>query len=132
MVVAGANVHDTKLLALTLESVVVERLGGRDEEVQHLCLDKGYDNPTGHLTVVDHAYRGHIQRIGEEKLDAQGVKRFRPAAGWWSAHWPGYPSAGRFWSDMTKKLRTMWALSNWRAPCSGTVASANSSFEIVS
>ena len=81
MVVAGANVHDTKLLALTLESVVVEGLGGRDEKVQHLCLDKGYDNPTGHRTVVDHAYRGHIRRIGEEKLDTQGVKRF-PARRW--------------------------------------------------
>ena len=43
MVVAGANVHDTKLLRPTLESIVVER----PEGVQNLCLDKGYDNPTG-------------------------------------------------------------------------------------
>ena len=41
IVVAAANVHDTKLLAMTLESVVVERPGGGDAEVQHLCLDKG-------------------------------------------------------------------------------------------
>ena len=47
MVVAGANVHDTKLLALTLDRVVVERPDG-DKGIQHLCLDKGYDNPTGH------------------------------------------------------------------------------------
>ena len=34
MVVAGANVHDTKLLALTLESVVVERPRGDDNRPQ--------------------------------------------------------------------------------------------------
>ena len=67
LVVAGANVHDTRLLALTLESIVVER---PDTGIQHLCLDKGYDNPTGHEAVAAHGYRGHVRRIGEEKLDA--------------------------------------------------------------
>ena len=81
VVVAGANVHDTKLLALTLESIVVERPDGIDEWTQNLCLDKGYDNPTGHRAVSAHGYRGHIRRIGEEKLDAQGVKRY-PARRW--------------------------------------------------
>ena len=80
MVVAGANVHDTKLLAMTLDRVVVERPDG-DKGIQHLCLDKGYDNPTGHQGVVAHGYRGHIRRIGEEKLDANGVKRY-PARRW--------------------------------------------------
>ena len=80
MVVAGANVHDTKLLAMTLESVVVERPGD-GEGVQHLCLDKGYDNPTGHQAAAAHGYRGHIRRIGEEKLDDTGVKRY-PARRW--------------------------------------------------
>ena len=39
--VAGANVHDTKLLALTLESIVVERPIPTEAEPQRLCLDKG-------------------------------------------------------------------------------------------
>ena len=81
MVVAGANVHDTKLLELTLESVVVERPDSGDRRPQHLCLDKGYDNPTGHGAVATHGYRGHIRRIGEEKLDAKGEKRY-PALRW--------------------------------------------------
>ena len=81
MVVAGANVHDTKLLELTLESVVVQRPDGGDAGPQHLCLDKGYDNPTGHGAVAAHGYRGHIRRIGEEKLDAKGEKRY-PARRW--------------------------------------------------
>ena len=75
MVVAGANVHDTKLLAMTLESVVVERPDG-GEGTQHLCLDKGYDNPAGRQAVAAHGHRGHIRRIGEEQLDAKGVKRY--------------------------------------------------------
>ena len=80
VVVAGANVHGTKLLAMTLESVVVEHPEGRVGP-QHLCLDKGYGNPTGHQAVAAHGYRGHIRRIGEEKLDAKGEKRY-PARRW--------------------------------------------------
>jgi putative transposase len=46
MAMAGANVHDTKLLAETLEAIIVERPEPTAEEPQHLCLDQGYDNPT--------------------------------------------------------------------------------------
>ena len=81
VVVAGANVHDTKLLAATLEAVVVERPQPTPEEPQHLCLDKAYDNPTGWETVATHDYVPHIRRIGEEKLDATGEKRY-PARRW--------------------------------------------------
>ncbi len=81
MVVAGANVHDTKLLELTLESIVVERSDVLYEGPQHLCLDKGYDNPTGRRAVEARGYQGHIRRIGEEKLDTQGLKRY-PARRW--------------------------------------------------
>jgi putative transposase len=77
VMIAGANVHDTKLLADTLDVVVVDRPKSR----QHLCLDKGYDNPTGHDTVAATAYIPHIRRIGEEKLDAAGQKTY-PARRW--------------------------------------------------
>jgi hypothetical protein len=39
-----------------------------------LCLDKGYDNPTGHAAVEKKNYTSHIRRIGEEKLDKKGRK----------------------------------------------------------
>jgi putative transposase len=78
---AGANVHDTKLLAATLESIVVERPQPTAERPQHLCLDKGYDNPTGHETVAAFQYIPHIRRIGEEKLDPYGQKTY-PARRW--------------------------------------------------
>ena len=76
VVVAGPTSTTPSSLELTLESVVVERPDGGDRRPQHLCLDKGYDNPTGHRAVVAHGYRGHIRRIGEEKLDAKGEKRY--------------------------------------------------------
>ena len=81
VVVAGANVHDTKLLKQTIESIVVERPAPVPKSPQHLCLDKGYDNPTGHRTVAETNYQPHIRRIGEEKLDEKKRKR-RPARRW--------------------------------------------------
>jgi putative transposase len=76
VVVAGANVHDTKLLKQTIEAMIVERPDPEEHE-QHLCLDKGYDNPTGHAAVEEEQYTPHIRRIGEEKLDTQGRKRHK-------------------------------------------------------
>ena len=46
VVVAGANVHDTKLLRATIDSMIVERPDPGVHE-QHMLLDKAYDNPTG-------------------------------------------------------------------------------------
>jgi putative transposase len=76
----GANVHDTKLLGRTIEAVVVER-PDPEEVIQHLCLDKAYDNPTGEGACEAGGYVPHIRRIGEEKLDEVGLKR-RPARRW--------------------------------------------------
>ena len=65
IVVAGANVHDTKLLSKTIEAIIVERPTQAEHE-PHLCLDKGYDNPTGHGTVNEQDDIGHIRPIKEE------------------------------------------------------------------
>ena len=81
IVVAGANVHDAKLLEATLDAIVVERPQPTEEEPQHLCLDKGYDNPSGRRAATGHGYREHIRRIGEEKLDTSGEKQY-PARRW--------------------------------------------------
>lgn len=78
VVLAGANRHDTKLLEATLEALVVARPVGLE---QHLCLDKGYDNPTGHGAVEAFGYVGHIRRIGEEKLD-EAQEKTHPARRW--------------------------------------------------
>ncbi len=66
MVIDGANVNDHKLLEATIEAVVIERPDPAERE-QHLCLDKGYDNPTGHEVVERHGYINHIRPIGEDR-----------------------------------------------------------------
>lgn len=81
VVVAAANVHDCKLLGRTLEAIVVERPEPTAAAPQHLCLDKGYDNPTGREAAASGGHTPHIRRIGEEKLDGQRVKR-HPARRW--------------------------------------------------
>jgi putative transposase len=73
-------VHDTKLLAATIEAIVVERPDPA-QSPQHLCLDKAYDNPTGQAAAEAAGYILHIRRIGEEKLDTNGKKR-HPARRW--------------------------------------------------
>jgi len=80
VVVAGANVHDSKLLEATLEAIIVERPNPQKVE-QHLCLDKGYDNPTSRDAVEKYQYTPHIRRIGEEKWDEHQQKK-HPARRW--------------------------------------------------
>ena len=79
--IAGANVHDTKLLAATLEAIVVERPQPTEERPPHLCLDKGDDQPTGYDTVATYHYTPYIRRLGAATLDADGQKT-DPARRW--------------------------------------------------
>lgn len=74
--------RDDKLLAATLDAVVVERPKPTEEALQqHLCLDKGYDNKGSREVVRERDYVAHIRRIGEEKLDEAREKRY-PARRW--------------------------------------------------
>lgn len=79
--VAGANTHDAKMLAGTIADAIVGRPDPGDGERQHLCLDKGYDNPSGRSAADDAGYVHHIRRIGEEKLDGT-KRRTHPARRW--------------------------------------------------
>ena len=81
VVVAGANVRDDGLLGATLDAIVVERPRPTEEAPQNLCLDKGYDNRMAREVVAEHDYTPHIRKIGEEKLDEGGEKRY-PARRW--------------------------------------------------
>jgi putative transposase len=120
-VITPANRHDTKLLAATLDAIVVERPAPTPKAPQHLCLDKAYDNPTGHTTVAHYGYCPHIRRIGEEKLDLQGEKRF-PARRWVVERTLSWLSnAGPCWCAMTRTLTTISPCSNSLVPYSGSV-----------
>ena len=80
VVVAGANINDHKLLEATIDAIVVERPDPA-KVVQHLCLDKAYDNKTANAVCAQAGYVAHIRRIGEEKLDSRGEKT-NPARRW--------------------------------------------------
>ena len=58
--IAGANVDDTKLLAVTLEAIVVDCPPPTAEMPPHLCLDKGNDHPAGHETMTAYQDTTHI------------------------------------------------------------------------
>ena len=67
-----------------MASIVVARPEDAEDAAAHLCLDKGYNNPTGRRAVAAYGYQPHIRRIGEEKLAWDGLvgrKRF-PARRW--------------------------------------------------
>jgi hypothetical protein len=68
---AGANVHDKKLLKEPIEAIVVDRPGPRLYP-QHLLLDKGYDPGVGVCKPwsTPRATSRTFVRIGEEKLDS--------------------------------------------------------------
>jgi len=74
VVVRGANVHDSLLLADALEAVVVEPPNPVRGPTQHLCLDKAFDGAPSEATARVYGYEPHIRRIGEEKKDVKGRK----------------------------------------------------------
>jgi putative transposase len=65
--IAGANVPDARLLAQTIEAIVLERPEPEPEYPQHLCLDKGYDNDDGYGACVDFEYIPHIALIRDQR-----------------------------------------------------------------
>jgi len=76
VVIAGANVHDVKLLEKTLDNLVIFRPVPTEEEPQNLCLDAGY---VGYDEVVkEHKYIPHIRPRGEEKLEIERNPDFVP------------------------------------------------------
>jgi transposase len=63
--VAGANVHDQKLVAETFTSIPVRRPRPRLRKKQHLCADKGYDAKAVRTAASRRRYEVHIPRKGE-------------------------------------------------------------------
>ena len=75
VVLSGANTHDVKLLADTLDGVVITRPETSSKAPQNLCLDAGY---TGHQDEVEvRGYTAHIRPRGEEKKELERNPNFR-------------------------------------------------------
>jgi putative transposase len=78
VVVAGANRHDMKLLADTLDAVVVERPEPTEAAPQHVCLDKGYDYDECRQVAAQHDYIAHIRSRGEEQREKREIPGYQP------------------------------------------------------
>jgi putative transposase len=66
VVVDGANRNDMKLIAATLDGIVIARPVPTAGAPQHLCLDKGYDFAAVREDVIARGYVAHIRIRGEE------------------------------------------------------------------
>ena len=64
--VGGANRHDSRLLAATLDGLVVARPDPEGVE-QHLCLDAAYDGEPSRAEAEARGYTHHIRGRGEER-----------------------------------------------------------------
>ena len=106
VVIAGANVLERRLLAATIESIVVERPEPTKDEPQHMPLDKAYDNPTGEGAATAAGYTPHIRRIGEEKKGCDRSQGHKPRDGWSSGRSHGCRSAAGSWCGTTRRTST--------------------------
>mgnify|MGYP003148066517 FL=1 len=78
LAVAGANVHDTKLLQQTIEDSI-ERAVSEVNEEEHLCLDKAYDSAAIRDMIVSlYQYTAHVRSRGEEKRELDRSSGERP------------------------------------------------------
>lgn len=79
LAVAGANVHDQRLVDATLDSIPVSRPRANRRRPQHLCGDKGYDAESVRNSARRRGYTPHIRSRGEER---QQCKRGHKARRW--------------------------------------------------
>jgi transposase len=64
--VAGANVHDQKLVQETLASIPIHRPQPTKDEPQNLCADKGYDAKSVRRAAKRRRYIPHIAKKGTD------------------------------------------------------------------
>lgn len=75
--VEGANCHDKKMVASTLESVPIERPYTTNFSRHNLCMDKGYDYNDVRELVEEWGYTAHIKARGEEIEEKKNIPGYR-------------------------------------------------------
>lgn len=77
LAVDGANRHDMKLLALTLGDPIIPPPAASANNLQHLCLDKGYDFPVIRELAQALGYTLHLRTRGEEIKEKATIPGYR-------------------------------------------------------
>ncbi len=67
LIVAGANRHDVKLLAQTLDAIVIRRPKPTRRRPQNLCVDKGYAGKPAERQIRERGYIPHVPKKGVPK-----------------------------------------------------------------
>ena len=98
--IEGANRHDMKLVEPTLDSIPVQRPQPTPEELQNLCLDKGYDYDAVRETVREFGFTAHIRARGEE---ARKIKR---EAGFRARRW--VVERTHSWMNRFRRILVRW------------------------
>jgi putative transposase len=75
--IAGANTHDQKLVAATLDSIPLPRPAARGRRKQHLCLDKGYVGQPVEQLVKRRGYQFHGPKRGADPKPRRKGQRAR-------------------------------------------------------
>lgn len=77
LIVSGANRHDVKLLAATLDSIVIVRPKPSRRRRQNLCADKGYAGRPAAQVMQQRGYTPQVRQRGEEARACQKGQRAR-------------------------------------------------------
>ena len=103
LAIAGANVHDMRLVPETLKGFAVRRPrprpGGRK---QHFCGDKGYDYPDVRTLLRDCGYTVHIAVRGEAKPPRRSRSHPRYRARRWVVE------RSHSWMNRFRRLLIRW------------------------
>jgi transposase len=70
-------VHDVKLLATTLDPVVMARPVPKERKPQHLCADAGYKGTPARQAVKRRDYRPHLKQRREEAKAKRSVPGYK-------------------------------------------------------
>jgi len=97
----GANRHDSRLLAATLDSIPIERPAPTPEQPQGLCLDRGYDYESVRQLVAERTFTPHIHTRGDE------IKLKLRTPGWRARRW--VVEACHSWLNRNRALLIRWS-----------------------
>ena len=97
----GANRHDCKLLAATLESIPIVRPEPSSGRPQGLCLDRGYDYPWVGELVADYGLVPHIRGRADE------IRAKLRTPGWRARRW--VVEACHSWLNRNRALLIRWS-----------------------
>jgi putative transposase len=97
----GANRHDSKLLAPTLDSIPIPRPEPTPQRPQGLCLDGGYDYPWVGTLAADYGLVPHIRGRADE------IQLKLRTPGWRARRW--VVEACHSWLNRNRALLIRWS-----------------------